>query len=47
MDEDLRTLQSTATATDPANFTAPVTILTRWRWVPGEVIKPWNCAVSE
>lgn len=45
--DDWRTLQSTATATDPATFTAPVTILTRWRWVPGEVIKPWNCAVSE
>lgn len=45
--DDRRTLQSTAIATDPAAFTAPVTILTRWRWVPGEVIKPWNCAVSD
>ena len=47
MDDDRTTLQSTATATDPATFTAPVTILTNWRWVPGETIKPWNCAVSE
>ena len=45
--DDRSTLQSTATATDPATFTAPVTILTNWRWVPGEVIKPWNCAVSD
>ncbi|MDE0003033.1 MAG: DUF6152 family protein [Rhodospirillaceae bacterium] len=47
MDDDRTTLQSTAIATDPATFTAPVTILTNWRWVPGEAIKPWNCAVSE
>lgn len=47
MDDDRTKLQSTATATDPATFTAPVTILTNWQWVPGETIKPWNCAVSE
>lgn len=47
MDDNRTTLQSTATATDPATFTAAVTILTNWRWVPGETIKPWNCAVSE
>ncbi len=47
LDNDRGTLQWTATVTDPATFTTPVTILTSWRWVPGEVIKPWNCAVFE
>ena len=47
LDDDRGTLQWTATATDPATFTEPVTIVTRWRWVPGEVIRPWNCAVFE
>jgi len=47
LDDDLTNLHWTAIATDPATFTAPVTILTSWRWVPGEVIKPWNCAVFE
>ena len=47
LDDDWTNLQLTATATDPATFTGPVTTRTNWRWVPGEVIKPWNCAASE
>ena len=47
MADDRTTLQSTATATDPATFTSPVTILTNWSWAPGVAIRPWNCAVSE
>ena len=47
LDDDRDNLQWAATATDPVTFTGPVTILTNWRWVPGEVIRPWNCAVSE
>jgi hypothetical protein len=38
------TLNYTVTATDPAVFTEPVVLDRTWIWVPGEEIKPFNCA---
>ena len=33
-----------ATVTDPANFTEPfVAFTTRWTWVPGESLQPYDC----
>jgi hypothetical protein len=32
---------------DPEFFTEPVVVRANWEWVPGETIKPWNCAVSD
>ena len=36
-----------ATMTDSEYFTEPVVIRASWGWVPGESIKPWNCADSD
>ncbi len=30
---------------DPETFTAPFTLDGHWKWVPGEIIKPYNCAL--
>jgi hypothetical protein len=38
-----RRLDYAITVTDPATFTAPVTLDGHWVWVPGQVIKPYNC----
>jgi len=35
------------TVTDPEVFTQPVTSSTAWTWVPGQVIKPYNCVPDE
>ncbi len=33
-----------ATVTDPVNFTEPfVAFTTRWTWVPGESLQPYDC----
>ena len=40
---DYTRLDYVATVTDPATFTAPVSVETFWRYVPGEQIKPYNC----
>jgi hypothetical protein len=45
LSDDGTTLSWRATATDPQNFTAPVEQSATWRWVPGESIKPWECAL--
>ena len=37
----------TARITDPVNFTAPVRMEMRWTWLPGNEIKPFNCALPE
>jgi Family of unknown function (DUF6152) len=42
---DFTRLDYTASVTDPATFTAPVSIETYWYWVPGEEIKPYHCAL--
>ncbi len=41
---DGRTLDYGLTATDPAIFTEPVDLGRTWIWVPGEVIRPYDCA---
>lgn len=38
------TLNYTVTATDPAVFAEPVVLDRTWIWVPGEEVKPFNCA---
>ena len=43
---DGRTLSLEATTTDPVYLTAPVVTRATWEWVPGETVKPWNCAQS-
>jgi hypothetical protein len=40
-------LDYTATVTDRATFTEPVTTSTYWHWVPGETLKPYRCALWE
>ncbi len=40
-------LDYAATVTDPAIFTEPVVLERYWIWVPGEVVEPYNCVVSE
>ena len=41
---DGRILDYELTATDPEIFTEPVMLSRIWIWVPGEVIRPYNCA---
>ena len=41
---DGRILNYELTATDPAIFAEPVVLDRIWIWVPGEVIRPYNCA---
>jgi len=43
---DERRLDYTLTVTDPGTFTAPFTLDGHWNWVPGEVIKPYNCSLA-
>jgi len=42
---DQTRLSYSITATDPATFTAPVTVEGYWVWVPGQEIKPYNCTL--
>jgi hypothetical protein len=35
----------TAQITDPATFTEPVTLEIEWEWIPGNQIKPFDCAL--
>jgi len=41
---DGRILNYELTATDPEIFTEPVMLSRIWIWVPGEVIRPYDCA---
>jgi hypothetical protein len=36
-------LEYTMLVTDPATFTAPVTLRKAWEWRPGEQVKPYEC----
>lgn len=38
-------LNYTIAVTDPTTFTGPVTLDGYWVWVPGQEIKPYNCAL--
>ncbi len=42
--DDGRILNYELTATDPEIFTEPVVLDRIWIWVPGEVIRPYDCA---
>ncbi|HEY0746026.1 MAG TPA: DUF6152 family protein [Steroidobacteraceae bacterium] len=44
---DKSRLDYTLVASDPKIFTAPVTMKRQWIWVPGEVIKPYNCQFNK
>jgi hypothetical protein len=45
---DERSLDYAATVTDPGTLTEPVVAFTtRWEWVPGESIQPYECAVLD
>ena len=39
-------LDYTLTVTDPRTFSAPFTLDGHWNWVPGEIIKPYNCSLA-
>jgi hypothetical protein len=40
-----RRLSWRAQVTDPVTFTATVVLEIEWQWIPGHVIKPFNCAL--
>lgn len=35
------------TITDPVSFTEPIELKIEWRWIPGNRIKPYNCALPD
>jgi hypothetical protein len=44
MSTDERSLNWAATVTDPGTMTEPVVAFTtRWAWIPGEYIQPYDC----
>ena len=43
LNDDGSKLDYTMTVTDPATFTAPVTLTKQWEWRPGEEVRPYNC----
>ena len=45
LSEDGTDLFWVARITDPVNFTEPVVMEASWTWVPGNEIKPFNCAL--
>ena len=47
LNADQTRLDYTVTATDPKVFTAPVLMKRQWLWVPGEVVKPYNCKFNK
>jgi len=48
LSEDEHSLDYEATVTDPVTMTEPVVAFTtRWEWVPGETIQPYECAVLD
>ena len=46
LSEDETRFDYSATITDPATFTEPVVLDTYRVWVPGEVIAPYDCVIS-
>ena len=47
MSRDEQQLTWAATITDPVNLTRPAVVSQQFDWVPGEEIKPYNCAVLD
>jgi hypothetical protein len=45
LSDDETRLNYTLTVTDAETFTTPFTLDGHWKWVPGEIIKPYNCAL--
>ena len=45
--EDEQNLDYHLTVTDPLTFTEPAVLYWRYEWVPGEEIKPFNCALPD
>lgn len=43
LNDDGSRLDYTLTVTDPATFTAPVTLMKQWEWRPGEQVRPYDC----
>ena len=43
LNDDGSRLQYSMTITDPATFTAPVTLTKEWEWRPGEEVRPYDC----
>jgi len=43
LSDDGSRLSYTLTVTDPATFTAPVTLRKSWEWRPGERVNPYQC----
>ncbi len=43
LNDDGSRLEYTMTITDPATFTAPVTVSKAWEWRPGEEVRPYEC----
>ena len=46
LSDDNTRLDWELTFTDPVNFTESVTLEGNWTWVPGEQIKPYQCALQ-
>ncbi len=48
LSQDERSLDWQATVTDPGTMTeSVVAFTTRWEWVPGETLQPYDCAVLD
>lgn len=47
LSEDGTDLFWVARITDPVNFTEPVVMEASWTWVPGNEIRPFNCALPD
>jgi len=47
MSDDEQQLTWEATITDPINLTEPAVVRQRYEWIPGEEVKPYNCAAPD
>lgn len=48
LSQDGRSLDWEALVTDPGTMTEPVVAFTtRWEWVPGETLQPYDCAILD
>ena len=47
LSDDETRLDYVQTATDPENFREAMVEEYVWRWVPGEAVKPYECALWE
>jgi hypothetical protein len=47
LDSDAGVLSWTGEITDPATFTEPVVLEIEWHYIPGNALKPYNCALPD